>query len=125
MESSSPPPPLPRPSAISPPDLIGVSTVFFAVSTIVSWSYYGERCVEYLFKQKSAILVYRLFFILLVVVGSNVGLRLVWDISDTLNGLMAIPNLIGVIGLSGVVFAATREYSRENKRKSNVHNGFK
>ncbi len=96
---------------------IGVSTVFFAVSTIVSWSYYGERCVEYLFKQKSAILVYRLFFILLVVVGSNVGLRLVWDISDTLNGLMAIPNLIGVIGLSGVVFAATREYSREHKKE--------
>ena len=62
-------------------------------------------------------MVYRLFFILLVVVGSNVGLRLVWDISDTLNGLMAIPNLIGVIGLSGVVFAATREYSREHKKE--------
>lgn len=105
---------------------IGISTVFFAVSTIVSWSYYGERCVEYLFKRKQMILFYRIIFILLIVVGSNISLRAVWDISDTLNGLMAIPNLIGVIGLSGVVVSATKEYVRDrNKERAREKTGEK
>lgn len=107
-------------SSIGQIGVIGITlgTVLFAFSTLLGWSYYGEKAIEYLFKNTSAVgyvkLGYRIVFVLMVVLGSMGSLRLVWDIADTLNGMMAIPNLIALLGLSGVVVKLTREYfSRE------------
>lgn len=88
---------------------IAVAITLFAFSTILGWSYYGERAVEYLFGTKY-LWIYKVLFIGLIVVGCTASLDLVWNISDTFNGLMAIPNLIGVAGLSGLVFKATKDY---------------
>ncbi|GEQ32613.1 sodium:alanine symporter [Marinilactibacillus psychrotolerans] len=97
--------------------------IFFAFSTLLGWSYYGERCMEYLFGPKS-IIVYRLVYLPLIVVGSVGGLRVVWALADTLNGLMALPNLIGLLILSPVIVKSTKDffgkngiYEREQKQK--------
>lgn len=89
--------------------VIAVGIVLFAVTTILSWSLYGARCIEYLFGTK-AIRVYQIIFVIFIIVGSTMKLSLAWDISDTFNGLMAIPNLVGLLGLSGVVVKLTREH---------------
>lgn len=89
--------------------IVTFGLVFFAFSTLLGWSYYGERCMEYLFGSKS-IVIYRLIFIPLIVVGAIGGLRAVWALADTLNGLMAIPNLIGLLLLSPVVVRLTKNY---------------
>lgn len=89
--------------------IITIALFFFALSTIFGWSYYGEKCFEYLFGGKH-INIYRICFVLVVIVGAVTELKVVWAISDTLNGLMAIPNLIGLLGLSGVVIKLTRDY---------------
>ncbi len=86
--------------------------VFFAFSTMLSWSYYGDRCAQYLFGNK-AVIIYRWVFVLLIVVGAIVQLEFVWNISDAMNGLMAIPNLIALLALSGLVARETRKYLRE------------
>ena len=83
--------------------------VLFAFSTIIGWNYYGERCVEYLFGVKG-IMPYRLVFIALVAAGAFLKLEMIWIIADIVNGLMAIPNLIALLGLSGVVVAETKLY---------------
>jgi len=88
---------------------IAVAIFFFAFSTIIGWSYYGEKCTEYLFGAK-AVMVYKLLFVAFLVVGACLKIGLVWDLADMLNGLMAIPNLIALLGLSGVVFKLTKEY---------------
>ena len=91
--------------------IIQISLLFFALSTILSWSYYGERCWGYLTgDNKTVILLYKVIFILVCVVGAVGSGELMWDISDTLNGLMAIPNLIALLALSGVVAKLTKEY---------------
>ena len=88
--------------------VVALSLLFFAFSTILGWSYYGERCVYYLFGKRS-ILPYRIVFILMAMLGAvATNLEMVWNLSDVFNGLMAIPNLIGLIGLSGVVVSETR-----------------
>ncbi len=93
---------------------VTIGTILFALSTLLGWSYYGEKSIEYLFKGTSLVggvkLAYKLVFIVLVYVGSVGGLHLIWDIADTLNGLMAIPNLIALILLSGLVTKMVREY---------------
>lgn len=89
--------------------IVSIGVMLFAFSTILGWEYYGERCAEYLFGAK-AILPYRIIWIPMVVVGSIGGLELLWDIADTLNGLMIIPNVIGVLLLSGTVIKLTKEY---------------
>lgn len=89
--------------------IVTFGLVFFAFSTLLGWSYYGERCMEYLFGPKSIIL-YRFLFIPLIVVGAVGGLRAIWALADTLNGLMAIPNLIGLLLLSPVVVRLTKNY---------------
>lgn len=89
--------------------ILAVSVVLFAYSTILGWAYYGEKCVEYLFGKK-AIRFYQLVFIVMVAVGAQAKLNIAWTFSDIANGLMAIPNLIGLIGLSGVVVAETRKF---------------
>ena len=90
---------------------VTIATVLFATSTIFGWAYYGEKSIEYLFpNSKTAILIYRIIYVLVVIIGSKGSLTLIWDISDTMNGMMAIPNLIGILGLSGVVIKLTKEH---------------
>lgn len=89
--------------------LVTVALIFFAYSTILGWSYYGEKSFYYLVGQKG-IFWYRLAFSILVFVGANIKLQMAWDIADTFNGAMAIPNLIALIALSGVVVRETVEF---------------
>ena len=96
--------------------IVSIGIMLFAFSTILGWSYYGERCAEYLLGKK-AILPYRILWIPMVVIGSIGGLEFLWDLSDTLNGLMAIPNLIGVLLLSGTVISLTKEFFAKEKSK--------
>ena len=88
---------------------IALAILLFAFSTVLGWSQYGMRGFEYLFGTKSTI-IYRAVFVLFIFIGSTMNLQLAWDLSDTFNGLMAIPNLIGVLACSGTVFAVTRNY---------------
>ena len=88
---------------------LSICITFFAFSTLVGWSFYGEKAVEYLVGYKYVI-IYKVIFVLVIVLGAISSLDLVWDMSDTFNGLMAIPNLVMLILLSGEVFDITREY---------------
>lgn len=81
----------------------------FAFTTVLSWSLYGTRCTEFLFGVKT-IRVYQVIFVLMVIVGATMKLDLAWDIADTLNGMMAIPNLVGLAILSFVAFRLNKEY---------------
>ena len=83
-------------------------------STTISWSYYGDRCAEYLFGPK-AIFWYRCVYIVLIVVGAIGGLKLIWNLADIFNALMAVPNLIGLIVLAGLVANQKRDYVRRLK----------
>ncbi|HZG73208.1 MAG TPA: alanine:cation symporter family protein, partial [Chondromyces sp.] len=94
--------------------ILGITIILFAFSTILGWSYYGEKCIEYLFGRK-AVRYYRYIFVGVIVIGANLKLGIVWTFSDIANGLMAIPNLIGLIGLSGVVVAETKRFLEEKK----------
>ena len=89
--------------------IVAVGITLFALSTILSWSLYGTRCCEFLLGTK-ATRVYQVIFVLLVLVGATLELELVWNIADTLNGFMAIPNLVALLGLSPVVIKLTREH---------------
>ncbi len=89
--------------------IVAVATALFAYSTLIGWSYYGEKAIEYLIGPR-AIAAYRVLFIAAVVVGATVSLELVWNFSDLMNGLMAIPNLIGILLLSKVIKAETVRY---------------
>ena len=89
--------------------LVAVGICLFALSTILSWSLYGTRCCEFLLGAR-ATLVYQIIFVCVVVIGATLDLELVWNIADTLNGFMAIPNLVALLGLSGVVVKLTKEY---------------
>lgn len=95
--------------------VVAVGLLLFATSTILGWSLYGTRCCEFLLGPKS-IRVYQVIFIVVVVLGAVMDLKLVWDISDTLNGLMAIPNLVAVLGLSGVVIKITKEHFKKQDK---------
>ena len=88
---------------------IAISIMLFAFSTILGWSHYGTKAAEYLLGEKNTIL-YRGIFVMLVFGGAVMGDNLAWDLADTFNGMMMIPNLIGVIALSGVVAKITRNY---------------
>ena len=89
--------------------ILAVGLLLFATSTILGWALYGTRCAEFLFGSK-IIRPYQIVFCLVVVAGAVADLKLVWDISDTLNGLMSIPNLIALLLLSPVVIKLTREH---------------
>jgi len=100
---------------------VTLGTVLFALSTLLGWSYYGEKSIEYLFKSNASIvggvkLGYKVVFIIMSFVGSVGGLQLIWSIADTLNGLMAIPNLIALVLLSGTVTKLVREYFADAKK---------
>jgi AGCS family alanine or glycine:cation symporter len=89
--------------------VVALCLTFFAFSTILGWSYYGERNLEYLVGVK-AIIPYRLLFVMVTAVAAAVELDVVWTISDIMNGMMALPNLIGLLLLSGIVLRETRSY---------------
>lgn len=88
---------------------IAIALALFAFSTVLGWSLYGTRCVQYLFGH-GGVRIFQVIFILVVVIGCVSPLELVWDVADTFNGLMAIPNFIGLFALSGVVAMETRNY---------------
>ena len=98
--------------------LLLVGLVLFAFTTILGWDYYGERCVEYLMGVK-AILPYRIIFICLIACGPFLKLEEIWVLADIVNGLMAIPNLIALIALSGVVVAETKAYQKHLAEEKN------
>ncbi|GIX31965.1 MAG: sodium:alanine symporter [Porticoccaceae bacterium] len=89
--------------------VVAVCLALFAFTTILGWSYYGERCAEYLFGLR-AVPIFRVLWVAAAAVGAKLELDLAWLVADTLNALMAIPNLVALILLSPVVFALTREY---------------
>jgi len=94
--------------------IVTIGIILFAYSTVLGWSYYGEKCFSYLFGDNS-VMFYRILFVLAVFVGTTVSLNIVWTLADIFNGLMAIPNLIGLLGLSGVVVAETKRFLAEKK----------
>ena len=94
--------------------IIAVGIGLFALSTILGWALYGCRCCEFMLGSK-AVPVYQCIYIICVALGSVLELDLVWNISDTMNGFMAIPNLIAVLGLSGVVIQLTKEHFAEHR----------
>ena len=96
--------------------IVAVGIIFFAYSTILGWSYYGEKCLEYLVGEKGVIF-YRVAFVLFIMVGALSGLQFIWDLADTMNGLMALPNLIALVGLSGIVVKETKDYMQNIKAK--------
>ena len=92
--------------------ILGIAIILFAYSTILGWSYYGEKCVAYLFGE-SAVKYYKAIFIVMIAIGANLKLGIVWTFADIANGLMAIPNLIGLIGLSSIVVAETNRFYKQ------------
>ena len=100
--------------------ILMVCLVFFAFTTILGWDYYGERCLEYLSnKSKTAVKVYRWLYILAVFIGPYMTVKAVWTIADIFNGLMAIPNIIALFVLSGIVAKETKDYFDEKKKQNN------
>lgn len=96
------------------PFVLTIGLLTFVFSTILGWSYYGEKCVEYLFHTKKAILPYRVIYTIAVFFGAVMSLSFVWDLADLFNGLMALPNLISLIALSGVIVSETKKYLWDN-----------
>lgn len=98
---------------------IAISTTFFAVSSIISWSYYGQSCIQYLCNSKKIIILYKIIFIFTIYFGAVTSLDFVWGFADLFNGLMMLPNLIGVVLLSNVVKKETiDEFSTSKKTTS-------
>lgn len=101
------------------PMFIAIAILLFAFSTVLGWSHYGSKAWEYLFGTKS-MMVYKVVFVLMIYVGATMNLSLAWDLSDTFNGLMAIPNLIGVLSLSPVVMHISKNYVARMLKKEDV-----
>ncbi len=98
---------------------ITIAIFLFAYSTTLGWSEYGTRAFEYLFGTRNVI-IFRIIFVCFIMVGATMNLQLAWDLSDTFNGLMAIPNLIGVISCSGTVIMITKNYIDRKIRHKNI-----
>ena len=106
---------LPFPEQVSS-FILMICLVFFAFTTILGWDYYSEKCMEYLVGNKPKVLKgYRWLYILAIFIGPFMTVSAVWTIADIFNGLMAIPNLIALVALSGVVVAETKKYFEKNK----------
>lgn len=99
--------------------ILAVAILLFAFSTVLGWSFYGTKALEYLLGTK-AVIVYKIIFVLFVIVGCTMNLSLAWDIADTLNGLMAIPNLIAVLLLSTTVVKITGNYISRKIKKTDT-----
>jgi AGCS family alanine or glycine:cation symporter len=91
------------------PVILVVGIISFAYSTILGWAYYGERCVEY-FAGRKGLIPYRVLYVVVAAIAPVVALDLVWLVADILNALMAIPNLVAVLLLSGVIVKETKKY---------------
>ncbi len=91
--------------------IVSIGVVFFAFSTLLGWAYYGERCMDRLFG-RALVTPYRFVFVVVIFIGAITELTTVWTIADILNGLMALPNLVGLIVLSGLIVRETREFFR-------------
>lgn len=102
--------------------MVAVGVMLFAFSTVVAWLYYGEKGIEYL-GGKKAKLPYKWLYIIFTLLGARFDLKAVWSYADTANGLMAVPNLIALVALSGAVVAMTRKYMRE--KAQGLHKPFK
>jgi AGCS family alanine or glycine:cation symporter len=91
--------------------------IFFAFTTILGWNYYSERCLAYLTKSNNKMtMTFRFIYILAVFAGPYLTVEAVWTIADIFNGLMAIPNIIAIIALSGVISAETKTYMAKLKK---------
>ncbi len=99
------------------PGFIAIAILLFAFTTVLGWSHYGTTACRYLFGTKSTI-AYRVIFIVFILCGATMKLDLAWDLSDTFNGLMAMPNLIGVLALSPVVYKITANYVGRKMKNS-------
>jgi alanine or glycine:cation symporter, AGCS family len=99
------------------PIVVAIGLIFFATSTIFGWAYYGEKCFQYLFPSPKVLIYYRFVFIAVIFVGATATLDAVWLFSDVMNGLMAIPNLIGLLGLSGVIVFETKRFNAKLKEE--------
>lgn len=107
---------LPFPDSVAS-GLLMLCLIFFAFTTILGWNYYSERCLEYLSGGKmKLVMVFRIAYIACVFFGPFMTISAVWTIADIFNGLMAIPNLIAVLGLNGVVVSETKKYSSNLKK---------
>ena len=89
--------------------IVGIGLIFFAFTTIIGWNYYGERCTEYLFGVKG-IKPYRIIYIILVAIGPYLKLEFIWVLADIVNGLMAFPNLVALVGLRKIIINETKDY---------------
>ncbi|MFQ6109991.1 MAG: alanine/glycine:cation symporter family protein [Candidatus Aminicenantales bacterium] len=89
--------------------VVTLGLIFFAYSTILGWCYYGEKSIEYLFRER-AVKAYRVIFVIFVAIGTFLKLETVWTMADLMNGLMAFPNLVGLLGLSTVIVSETNRY---------------
>ena len=97
--------------------ILMICLVFFAFTTILGWDYYGERCLEYLSgKNKAAVMIYRILYIAAVFIGPYMTVSAVWTIADIFNGLMALPNIVALFALNGVVARDTKDYFRRLKK---------
>ncbi|MCB1074069.1 MAG: sodium:alanine symporter family protein [Simkania sp.] len=96
--------------------IVAIGLILFGYSTIIGWSYYGEKCMEYLAGEK-AIYIFRVIFCLFVFMGALMSIELVWPLVDIMNGLMTLPNLIGLIALSSVVVKESNEFFKLLKRE--------
>lgn len=113
---------LPFPAEVSS-FILMICLVFFAFTTVLGWNYYSEKCMEYLVGDKPKVLKgYRWFYILAIFIGPYMTVSAVWTIADIFNGLMALPNLIALIALSGVVVAETKKYFNKQKANSKAKN---
>ncbi|MBE1555874.1 alanine/glycine:cation symporter family protein [Sporosarcina limicola] len=102
------------------PIVVSIGLLFFATSTIFGWAYYGEKCFQYLFPNPKVLLYYRLVFIAVIFVGATATLDVVWLFADVMNGLMAIPNLIGLLGLSGIIVFETKRVQAKIKEEKEI-----
>lgn len=98
---------------------VALAALLFAFTTVLGWSHYGSKCVEYLFGLKTT-RIYRVIFVLMIMSGAVMTSSIAWDISDTFNGLMMLPNLIGVISLSPVVVGITRNYLARHRKGKKI-----
>ncbi|MGB2144773.1 MAG: alanine/glycine:cation symporter family protein [Porticoccaceae bacterium] len=103
-------------------DILSLCIALFAFTTMLGWSYYGERCAQFLLGPK-VVLPFRVLWVIGIFLGTQMSLGLVWKMSDALNGMMAIPNLIALLLLSPVVFKLTRQYYQSSTTKTAVDNG--
>ncbi|HPO03009.1 MAG TPA: alanine:cation symporter family protein, partial [Treponemataceae bacterium] len=109
------------------PYIVTIGLFLFAYSTVLGWSYYGERCINYLFGQR-LIMPYRVLFIAVAGIGAlSTNLDMIWNISDVFNGLMAIPNLIGLLALSGVIVSESKDFNEilRKEKKLRIRNSKK